>query len=72
MKTSPPRVGAPGRRLDAADRYITVTSEYNHGYLASLKNAMDYVFPEFNKKPMMFVSYVSPISPVREQLNNSV
>ena len=46
-----------GRRIDAADGYITLTSEYNHGYPASLKNAMDYVFPEFNKKPMTFVGY---------------
>jgi len=50
-------VASLGRRLDSADGYITVTSEYNHGYPASLKNAMDYVFPEFNKKPMTFVGY---------------
>jgi NAD(P)H-dependent FMN reductase len=46
-----------GKRFDAADGYIAVTSEYNHGYPASLKNAMDTVFPEFNKKPMTFVGY---------------
>jgi NAD(P)H-dependent FMN reductase len=46
-----------GRRFDSADGYIAVTSEYNHGYPASLKNALDYVFPEFNKKPMTFVGY---------------
>jgi NAD(P)H-dependent FMN reductase len=50
-------VAALGDRFDSADGYITVTSEYNHGYPASLKNAMDYVFPEFNKKPMTFVGY---------------
>jgi len=50
-------VAALGRRFDSADGYITVTSEYNHGYPASLKNALDYVFPEFNKKPMTFVAY---------------
>jgi NAD(P)H-dependent FMN reductase len=48
-----------GRRFDEADGYIAVTSEYNHGYPASLKNALDYVFPEFNKKPMTFVGYGS-------------
>lgn len=52
-------VAALGRRFDSADGYIAVTSEYNHGYPASLKNAMDYVFPEFNKKPMTFVGYGS-------------
>jgi NAD(P)H-dependent FMN reductase len=50
-------VATLGRRIDAADGYIALTSEYNHGYPASLKNAMDYVFPEFNKKPMTFVGY---------------
>src|SRR5580704_16531834 len=50
-------IAALGKRIDAADGYIALTSEYNHGYPASLKNAMDYVFPEFNKKPMTFVGY---------------
>jgi NAD(P)H-dependent FMN reductase len=50
-------VAALGRRFDAADGYIALTSEYNHGYPASLKNAMDYVFPEFNHKPMSYVGY---------------
>jgi NAD(P)H-dependent FMN reductase len=50
-------IAALGKRFDAADGYITLTSEYNHGYPASLKNAMDYVFPEFNHKPMSFVGY---------------
>jgi NAD(P)H-dependent FMN reductase len=46
-----------GQRIDSADGFIALTSEYNHGYPASLKNAMDYVFPEFNRKPMAFVGY---------------
>jgi NAD(P)H-dependent FMN reductase len=46
-----------GKRFDEADGYIALTSEYNHGYPASLKNAMDVVFPEFNKKPITFVGY---------------
>jgi NAD(P)H-dependent FMN reductase len=50
-------VATLGQRIDAADGYIALTSEYNHGYPAALKNAMDYVFPEFNKKPMTFVGY---------------
>ena len=31
--------------------------QYNHGYPASLKNALDYVFPELNRKPIAFVGY---------------
>jgi NAD(P)H-dependent FMN reductase len=34
-----------------------VTAEYNHGYPAALKNAMDHLFPEFNRKPVAFVGY---------------
>jgi NAD(P)H-dependent FMN reductase len=46
-----------GRTLDAADGFILLTPEYNHGYPASLKNALDYVFPELNRKPVAFVGY---------------
>ena len=50
-------VASLGRAVDRADGYIVVTSEYNHGYPASLKNAIDYLFPEFNRKPVAFVGY---------------
>jgi NAD(P)H-dependent FMN reductase len=50
-------VAALGRTLDRADGYIVVTSEYNHGYPASLKNALDHVFPELGRKPVAFVGY---------------
>lgn len=46
-----------GRLVDRADGYIIVTGEYNHGYPAVLKNALDHLFPEFNRKPVAFVSY---------------
>ncbi len=45
------------RTVERADGFIIVTGEYNHGYPASLKNAMDHVFPEFNRKPVTFVGY---------------
>ncbi|HEX3796667.1 MAG TPA: NAD(P)H-dependent oxidoreductase [Acidimicrobiales bacterium] len=50
-------VGRLGGTLDRADGYIIVAAEYNHGYSASLKNALDHVFPEFNRKPVAFVGY---------------
>jgi NAD(P)H-dependent FMN reductase len=50
-------VGRLGRAFDAADGYIFLTSEYNHGYPASLKNALDYVYVELNHKPVSFVGY---------------
>jgi NAD(P)H-dependent FMN reductase len=44
-------------KVAEADGYIMVTPEYNHGYSAVLKNALDWVFPEWNGKPVGFVSY---------------
>jgi NAD(P)H-dependent FMN reductase len=46
-----------GRKVDEADGYVFVTSEYNHGYPASLKNALDHLFPEWHRKPVAFVGY---------------
>jgi len=46
-----------GRAVDAADGFVIITPEYNHGYPALLKNALDHVFVEFNRKPVTFVSY---------------
>lgn len=37
--------------------FIFVTPQYNWGYPASLKNAMDYLFNEWKGKPAMIVSY---------------
>lgn len=45
------------QKVALADGYIIVTPEYNHGYPASLKNALDYPYEEWNKKPVGFVSY---------------
>ncbi|MEX0869997.1 MAG: NAD(P)H-dependent oxidoreductase [Candidatus Spechtbacterales bacterium] len=44
-------------KISEADAYIIVTPEYNHGYPAVLKNALDYAYFEWNKKPVGFVSY---------------
>jgi NAD(P)H-dependent FMN reductase len=44
-------------KVGEADGYIIVTPEYNHGYPAVLKNAIDWVFPEWNGKPVGFVGY---------------
>ena len=44
-------------KIKEADGFIVVTPEYNRGYPAVLKNALDYVYYEWNKKPVGFVSY---------------
>lgn len=46
-------------KIDEADAFIIVTSEYNHGYPGVLKNALDSVFPEWNKKAVGFIGYGS-------------
>ncbi|MBI3231553.1 MAG: NAD(P)H-dependent oxidoreductase [Candidatus Doudnabacteria bacterium] len=39
----------------AADGFIIVTPEYNHGYPAIVKNALDWLYKEFEKKPFGLV-----------------
>jgi NAD(P)H-dependent FMN reductase len=43
--------------IDRADAVIFVTPEYNHGYPAALKNAIDFLYHEWAVKPVGFVSY---------------
>jgi NAD(P)H-dependent FMN reductase/GNAT superfamily N-acetyltransferase len=43
--------------VDAADGFIAITPEYNYGMPATLKNALDYLGPEWAWKPIGFVSY---------------
>jgi NAD(P)H-dependent FMN reductase len=45
------------RKIVEGDAFIIVAPEYNHGYPAVLKNALDYVYKEWNRKPVGFVSY---------------
>jgi NAD(P)H-dependent FMN reductase len=44
-------------KVREADGFLIVTPEYNHGYPAVLKTALDYPYIEWNKKPVGFVSY---------------
>jgi NAD(P)H-dependent FMN reductase len=45
--------------LATLDGLIVVTPEYNHGPTAVLKNAFDYAYNEFIRKPIGFVGYGS-------------
>jgi len=45
------------RRILAEDAFIFVTPQYNWGYPASLKNAIDYLYKEWNDKPALIISY---------------
>ncbi|MFN8202459.1 MAG: NAD(P)H-dependent oxidoreductase [Solirubrobacteraceae bacterium] len=44
-------------RVDAADAFVVVTPEYNHGLSAPVKNALDFLHEEWAHKPIAFVAY---------------
>lgn len=46
-------------KIDSFDGYVFVTPEYNHSTSAALKNAIDYLYREWNNKAAGFVSYGS-------------
>jgi NAD(P)H-dependent FMN reductase len=48
-------------QIAAADGFVFVTPEYNYGPPAVLKNALDWVYPEWNRKAAAFVSYGSAL-----------
>ncbi len=43
--------------IDAYDAFVFVTPEYNHSISGALKNAIDFLFAEWNDKAASFVSY---------------
>lgn len=45
------------KRVDAADAFIIVTPEYNHGYPGALKTAIDTARDEWRAKPAGLVCY---------------
>ncbi|KYQ85134.1 flavoprotein [Acinetobacter sp. NRRL B-65365] len=44
-------------KIAAADAFIFISPEYNHGYSPALKNALDYVAKEWQGKPAAYVGY---------------
>jgi NAD(P)H-dependent FMN reductase len=59
-----------GAKVADGDGYVFVIPEYNHGYPAAVKNALDHLFCEWSRKPIGFVSYGGAAGGVRavEQL----
>ena len=45
------------QRILAEDGFIFVTPQYNWGYPAPLKNAIDFLYKEWNNKPTLIISY---------------
>jgi NAD(P)H-dependent FMN reductase len=44
-------------KIKEADAFIIIAPEYNHGYTAVLKNALDVIYSEWNNKPVAFIAY---------------
>src|SRR5712675_1011457 len=63
MPGRPPYANEIVQRWTAAiagsDGFVFVTPEYNYGPAAVLKNAIDWVYPEWHRKAAAFVSYGS-------------
>jgi NAD(P)H-dependent FMN reductase len=52
-----PAEAAYAERIHRAEAFVVVTPEYNHGYPASLKQAIDLPRQQWQAKPVSFVSY---------------
>ena len=49
---APPRLQEFAEKIARADGIVIVTPEYNNGYPGVLKNALDYLLPEYRRKPI--------------------
>ena len=54
---SQPHTKAWPAKIASFDAYVFVTPEYNHSTSGALKNAIDYLYTEWNNKAAGFVSY---------------
>jgi NAD(P)H-dependent FMN reductase len=52
----PPRLVEFSGKIARADSVVIVTPEYNNGYPGVLKNSLDYLLPEYRRKPIAIVT----------------
>lgn len=52
-----PHTRAWAEKIGSFDAYVFVTPEYNHSTSGALKNAIDFLYAEWNNKAAGFVSY---------------
>ena len=58
-KYSQPHTKRWAEKIGSLDAFIFVTPEYNHATSGALKNAIDFLYAEWNNKSAGFVSYGS-------------
>lgn len=56
---SKPHTKAWAAKIEPFDAFVFVTPEYNHGTSGALKNAVDFLYREWNNKAAGFVGYGS-------------
>lgn len=56
-KYTQPHTKAWAAKIDSFDAFVFVTPEYNHGPPGVLKNAIDFLYREWNNKAAAFVGY---------------
>lgn len=59
QKYTQPHTQAWSSKIASFDAYVFVTPEYNHGTSGALKNAIDFLYREWNNKAAGFVGYGS-------------
>jgi NAD(P)H-dependent FMN reductase len=52
----PPGLVPFSEKMNRADSIVIVTPEYNNGYPGVLKNTLDYLLPEYKRKPFGIVT----------------
>ena len=58
-KYSKPHTKVWAAKIASFDAFVFVSPEYNHGTSAALKNALDFLYAEWNNKAAGFVAYGS-------------
>lgn len=54
-----PHTLAWSEKIASGDAFVFIVPQYNWGYPASLKNALDHLYTEWDNKPALIVSYAN-------------
>jgi NAD(P)H-dependent FMN reductase len=67
MRERPASVDEFVTAMDRADGFVIVTPEYNYGIPGTLKNLLDHLYEQWNRKPFGFVTAGGIVGGVRAQ-----